>query len=447
MRRLFTLAFVSGLSLLASCGSSDSSDSNSYSSSYIQFYNASANSAATRLTITDSASNATFIGAATYADATTLTSVSAASYDYQLSRYNSVGDEIDIYDSSIALKQSYKHMLLLLGDYSTPDLVEFSFLRDDTLSTEFNSYVFNALDNDKTYDIYIAAADTDFSEATLVSTLSYKQSSSKYTATLGRYHIYITEAGSKDVLFKSPLFYFQYLTDYVLIPRIASGQLEGIVAVDVIANSTTIDNLTDELAEAQVRLYNSIDSTGVSNIYINNDVIYAGLAPDTLSPFIQFAAADYRLSATNDNNSFFVTNALLTLNQGNSKTAIFYLDANGATATAVLTDSNLPQIYDFKINILNTIMNYSSLGIYFVRNSETLSSSQYSISALARGANASITVPNNSYQVLLVHTDANGNRSLLAQTAITEFINGRNYTLIAEPDTTSFSGFKLSVIN
>lgn len=445
MRRL-TLLIIACFGLLSGCGSSSSSDANSYTSSYIQFYNGSANSAATRLTLTNSDDATSYIGSATYADSTSLIIMSTGSYGYILNRYNSVGDAVSVYESSIALRQSYKHLLLLLGDYNTPDLLEFSFLRDDELSTEFNLYVVNALDDAKTYDLYIGDIDTDFNDAKLVSTLGYRQISSKQTYTLGRYHIYITEAGSNEVLFKSPLFNFEYYTDYVLIPRIASGQLEGVVAVDVISNSTTVTNLTDELAEAQVRVYNSIDSTGSANVFVNNNLVLAGLAPDTLSDFVRFNAADYRLSATDDNNNFFVNNALLTLNQGNSKTAIFYHGQNGESLTAVLTDSNLPQIYDFKINILNTVMDYTSLGIYFVRSTETISSSQYYISALARGGNSSLTIPDNSYQILLVHTDSNGNRSLLAQTDITEFVNGRNYTLVAEPDSSSFSGYKLSLI-
>lgn len=334
----------------------------------------------------------------------------------------------------------------MLGDYTTPDLLEVSFLRDDGLTSEFNLYVVNALDDTKNYDLYIGDAETDFSGAKLVSTLGYRQVSAKQTYTLGRYHIYVTEAGSNEVLFKSPLFNFEYTTDYVLVPRIASGQLEGIVAIDIIGNTTTVTNLTDELAEAQVRIYNSINSAGSANIYLNNNLAIAGLAPDTLSDFVRTNAADYRLSATDNDNRFFINNALLTLNQGNSKTAIFYTGQNGEPLTAVLTDSDLPQIYDFKINILNTVMDFASLGIYFVRSNETISSSQYYISTLARGANSSLTIPDNSYQILLVHTDSNGNRSLLAQTEVTKFLNGRNYTLIAEPDNGSFSGYKLSLI-
>lgn len=445
MRRL-SLFIMLCFGLLSGCGGSNSSDANTYTSSYIQFYNGSTNSAATRLTLTNSDDVTSYVGSATYADSTSLITMSTGSYGYKLTRYNSVGDEVSVYTSTIALRQSYKHLLLMLGDYTTPDLLEVSFLRDDGLASEFNLYVVNALDDTKNYDLYIGDAETDFSGAKLVSTLGYRQVSSKQTYTLGRYHIYVTEAGSNEVLFKSPLFNFEYTTDYVLVPRIASGQLEGIVAIDIIGNTTTVTNLTDELAEAQVRIYNSINSAGSANIYLNNNLAIAGLAPDTLSDFVRTNAADYRLSATDNDNRFFINNALLTLNQGNSKTAIFYTGQNGEPLTAVLTDSDLPQIYDFKINILNTVMDFASLGIYFVRSNETISSSQYYISTLARGANSSLTIPDNSYQILLVHTDSNGNRSLLAQTEVTKFLNGRNYTLIAEPDNGSFSGYKLSLI-
>ena len=48
-------------------------------------------------------------------------------------------------DTSIELRQSYKHLLLLSGDYSAPDLLHIDFLRDDSLSDKFKLYVANLL--------------------------------------------------------------------------------------------------------------------------------------------------------------------------------------------------------------------------------------------------------------------------------------------------------------
>ena len=140
--------------VLAGCGSSGSDDTSAtYTSSYIQLYNGSANSTSTRLTLTDSNDSSYLAGSATYTDTTTLVSYAAGTYDIALSRLNSAGDDVSILEDSIELKQSYKHLLLLAGDYASPDLLSLAFLRDDSLTDSFKLYVASLLPADTAYDV------------------------------------------------------------------------------------------------------------------------------------------------------------------------------------------------------------------------------------------------------------------------------------------------------
>src|SRR5690606_37026874 len=102
-------------------------------------------------------------------------------------------------------------------------------------------------------------------------------------------------------------------------PRIASGPLAGNIAVDVINNTTTVGNLADLTAQAQFRLYNSIDSVGNSDVYLNDSVAFTSLASDSLSDYVELAAKDYQLSAADEQGMFYLNSALMTLNQGQSK--------------------------------------------------------------------------------------------------------------------------------
>ena len=446
MRIFLLLSLLFGSVTLTGCGGSSSDDTSAtYTSSYIQLYNGSANSTSTRLILTDSDDSSVLAGAATYTDATSLVTYTPATYDIKLSRLNSDGDDISALETSITLRQSYKHLLLLTGDYNSPELLTLEFLRDDSLTDTFKLYVVSLLPDDA-YDVYLSKSDATFDDATLAATLNYSQISSVLEFDKGKYIIYITAAGSRDILFQSSKYNFEYLTEYVLVPRIASGPLAGNIAVDVINNTTTVGNLTDLTAQAQFRLYNSIDSIGNSDIYLNDSVAFTSLAADSLSDYVELAAKDYRLSASDEQGVFYLNSALMTLNQGQSKAVVLYQNASANTAAVVVEESNAPQIYDFDINVLNTITSYSSLGIYFVPPNETIDTAEYYITSLNSGAQKDINVPDGEYTIYLTYTDSNRNKILLAESEIQQFVAGSNYLLVAEPDSGSSSGYKLSLL-
>ena len=69
----------------------------------------------------------------------------------------------------------------------------------------------------------------------------------------------------------------------------------------------------------------------------------------------------------------------------------------------------------------------------------------YYISSINDATSASITLPLDSYTMLLVRKDLNNNKTLLAQTAEIEFIQGNSYLLVAEKDTDTETGYKISL--
>lgn len=432
--------------VVAGCGSSSSDDTSAtYTSSYIQLYNGSSNSALTYLTLTDSSDYSVVAGSAGYTDATSLVSYTPASYTMSLSRLNSAGDSVDVLESDIKLSQSYKHLFLLDGDYASPNLLELKFLRDDSLSSSFKLYVVDLLPDNQSYDVYLADSDSSFDDATLVATTSYRNISEPQTLETGNYTIYLTTAGSRDVLFSSQSYSFNYLTEYVLVPRPASGPLEGNIAVDVINNTTTVTHLTDVTAEAQFRVYNSIDQYSSSDIYLNNTAVASALSADNFSDYIRTDAGDFRLSAQS-NGTNWLSNRLLTLNQGQSKAVVLYLNSENKPSAIVTEESLLPQIYDFDINVVNTITDYSTLSLYFIAPGETIDTTDYYISSLGRGAQTDISLPAGEYRIFLVHTDTNKNKTLLAESELQALISGSNYLLVAEADTYAATGYKLSLL-
>lgn len=446
MRIFVPYLMISTLLMLTGCGSSSSDDTSAtYTSGYIQLYNGSANSTSTRLILTDEDDNSSLAGNATYTDATTLVTYTPDSYDITLSRLNSAGDDVSVLESTIELRQSYKHLLLLSGDYANPDLLSLSFLRDDSLTDSFKLYVVNLLPEADGYDVYISDSDAGFDDASLVATVNYQQISEPQEFSSGSYIVYLTKAGSREVLFTSSSYDFSYLTEYVLVPRLASGPLQGNIAVDVINNTTTVEHLTDIAATAQFRLYNSIDHAEPTDIFLNDSVLFTALPSDTFSDYVQLDAADYRLSAIDLQGQYVLKNALLTLNQGQSKAVVLYKNSNDISSAVVVEESALPQIYDFDLNVVNIINDYSAVSLYFVPPAETIDSTEYYISTLNRGAQTDINLPDGAYRILLVYTDSNKNKTLLAESELEQFVAGNNYLLVAETD--GNNGYKLSLLH
>ena len=446
---LITLV-CSSLWLTGCGGGSSSDDSATYPTAYLQFYNGSANSATTAV-IANLANSTTDIavGSAGFADATPLQSMDAGSYTLELNYTSTTGSVTTIMTDKTDLKNSQKTLLLMTGNYASPELINLTFARDDTLDEQFKAILVNLINNSKTYDLYLGDSEKAFSDAVLVGSAGYKTITQAKTFAIDSYKLYLTEGGAKTVLFESAPIALNYLTEYVMVARAAVGPGTGKLAIDLIGNTTSVTTLEDVNSNAQFRVYNSIDSVNPANIHLGElsaTPIFSGLAADTLSPYIETIAGDYRVSLSDKNNALIMRNGLVTLNQGAVKTVVFYLDAAQKAAAITLTDSKLPQVFDFNFNVVNVIPGFDQISVYFVKPGQTMETSSNFISTLNYASQSAVTLPVGEYTMYIVHKDANNNKMLLAQTELLKLTAGSNYLLVAEPDYYANSGYKLSLV-
>lgn len=446
---LFTL--VCSTLWLAGCGGSSSSDeSTTYPTSYLQFYNGSANSATTSFVATKADTTTDLaIGSAGFADATALQSMDAGSYSLKLTYTSTSGSVTTVMTDKAELKNSQKTLIMMTGNYASPELINLTFNRDDTLSGQFKLMMVNLINNGKTYDLYLGDSEKTFADAVLVGSAGYKTITQAKTYDIDTYKVYLTEGGAKTVLFESDPVVLDYLTEYVMVTRAAVGPGQGKFAIDMIVNTTTVSTLEDVNSNAQFRVYNSIDSVNPANIHLGEltaTPIFSGLAADTLSPYLETVAGDYRVSLTDQNNTLIMRNGLVTLNQGAVKTVVFYRDAAEKAAAITLTDSKLPQVFDFNFNVVNVIPGFDQVSIYFVKPGQTMETTGYYISTLNYASQSAVSLPVGEYTMYVVHKDANNNKILLAQTELVKLTAGSNYLLVAEPDYYANSGYKLSLV-
>jgi len=445
---LFTL--VCSTLWLTGCGGSASDESATYPTAYLQFYNGSANSATTTMigNLGDSTTDIA-IGNAGFADATALQSMEAGSYTLELNYTTTSGSITTVLTEKTELKNSYKTLLLLTGDYANPELINLSFARDDSLDEQFKLIMVNLINNGKTYDLYLGDAEKTFADAVLVGSAGYKTITQSKTYDVDNYILYLTEGGAKTVLFESAPITLNYLTEYVMVTRAATGPGLGKMAIDVIGNTTTVTTLEDVNSNAQFRVYNSIDSINPANIHLGElttTPIFSGLSADTLSPYIETVAGDYRVSLSDANNQLIMRNGLVTLNQGSVKTVVFYKDAADKAAAITLTDSKLPQVFDFNFNVVNVIPEFDQVSVYFVQPGQTMETTSNYISTLNYASQSAVSLAVGEYTMFVVHRDANNNKILLAQTELMTLTAGSNYLLVAEPDFYANSGYKVSLV-
>ncbi len=446
--RYLALALCS-LTLTACGGSSDKGVSDTYPDAYIQFYNGSANSANTTLNLIKSDSTELAVGSATFADASALTSVDATSYSVELEWTPASGETATVLTDKVTLNKSEKTLLVMLGDFSKPELLSLKFSRDDTLSSQFKVALLNLINDSNSYDLYLSKSDQAFSDAKLVNTATYKSLTQFQTNTTGNYIFYVTKGGDKTVLYKSDITALSYETEYVIALRKSAGAAaNGKLALDVIANTTTVVNLEDVTSNASFRVYNSINSTSTGNVFLGDAAtspVITNLAADTLSAYTAVAAGDYRVSLQDQQGNLVMRNALMTLSQGAVKSIVFYTDKTEKAASITVSDSKTPQVYDFVFNAVNTIGDYDQVSLYFVKPGYTMDTTPYYVSTLNYASQASVTLPAGEYTMFLVHKDNNNNKVLLAQTELTTLQSGSNYLLVAESEPYSLSGYKLSL--
>ena len=453
MRTRFALIF-STLSLLSltGCGGSDSSDDTSYTSAYLQFYNASSNSPSVSFLVDD-----TLIGKSSFADATSLATVTDGdAHELQWIYEDEDDAEHSVATDTLTPKEGYKTLIVLSGDFNDPEFIHYAIKRDD-LEDNFRLFAMNVASVENEYDIYLAPAGAGIADATLLATLSYQNgteldnpdatSDAPYWPT-GDYVIYLTEVGTQNILYESATLNLAYETEYTLMVRKSAGALQGQLSIDLVINSTTVSNISDINATAQYRVYNSLDDADSLNMTLSDNQSNdseLSLATDTLSDFSAAAYGDYRLQASLG--ELRIENRLLSLNQGQSKALIFYQNAEQQLALLTVTESELPQVFEHDLRLVNLTNDYDDIAIYFVQADQTIESSNHYFLGIEFAETANYKLPLGYYEVVAVAEDEDGNLVLMDRTASMTMEEGENYLISLETDTTSATGYRLHVLH
>lgn len=437
---------------LAACGGSDGSSSD-YTYAYLQFYNASPNGANVEMREVDGDS----FGFAQFGDTTSMYSMESGEVELEFIRTDSDDQEVFIEELEVDLREGYKTIVVMSGDFNTPIFTVYSFERE-TLEDHFRLFALSVAIDDTSYDFYMSESGDPFEAANFLGTISTAEMSEltfwdtdedSDDFDEGEYTIYLTAPGSDEVIFESQTIDFIYETEYLMTLRNVSGAIQEGIVVDTILNSSTVTALTDVEANSQYRIYNS------TNIEAQLQVTFGGnadeedvsftLAAGELSDFSAIRYGDYRVTVNDPSGSATsLNNKLITLNQGESKAILIYA-ANNKLGAATFVESGLPQAYDKTVNFINLVEDFDDVDFYLVRNDETIDTAEYDVQNLEFAENVSEVLPSDYYEVIAVYEDDNEEQILLDRTALFGFTEDVNYIVTVEPANTP-TGYEINIL-
>ncbi len=456
MFQLLKISFITILiPVLSGCGSSsDSDDTTKYS--YLRFYNASINAGAVELIVTDSSDSdiTASIGVVDFADISSVIAIEVESYDLDFLRYLTDEDDeqVSVLTSSISSTESMASVQILLGDIVNPELIEFSYDTDsidDLDDDEFELYVTNLSTEYSFVDVYISEEGEELSDADLIGTLDYKEFSSLQVFEQENYIVYLTETGTQTVLFESPAISFTYLQTYILSIRDDSG-IKG-VAMDRLSSSSIVYSYNDEDTESHVRFYQSTNSSGDVDIFVDDvdgTPTIDDLSPGILSEIIPLDSDVYTISSTasDDNDLINVKNLVLNLEQDESKTVFLYTDSDNNHQGLIFDQHNRNMAYENQVRIVNLGEDDQDINVYFIKNDETLSTTENELSLIKYAETKSLTLATQQYQIMITTEDSNDNVYSLYESEPITFTSNTNYLMVLEKDDLLFSGYDLIIL-
>lgn len=430
------------LGVLSGCGSDDSASS----TGYIQMYNGSYNSPYTRLFVEE-----TERSGADFAEVTTRHNYSTGTFDVSFEYLDANDSYITISDQEISIKGDKTQLVVMSGDFAEPTFTELTVpISSDT--GEFNLGFFNITGEDTSYDIYLATDDGVFESATLFASAQYLSELDLQSVDEGYYTIFITPAGSSDVVYESSSVYLYDEASYVAIIRPSyATELSGIT-LDVVTDNNYVTELKHQSALGQLRFINTLDDYSPVSFSVTRGTTETPtntVSSDAYTDYIELSPNSYSVAMFDEQGNKLADNFLITLEREQSAVGIFYNDIDNGLRMMSVEEHLTPSSYSHTVSVVNLIESYAGqsvtdIDVYFTLDGETVDDTSNVVDGIDRYDQEEQVVDNEIYTVYAVYED-NGQQIVLIQQSDMDFTQEGNYILILEHDETTATGYKMSL--
>ena len=430
------------LGVLSGCGSDDSASS----TGYVQMYNGSYNSPYTRLFVEE-----TERSGADFAEVTTRHNYSTGTFDVSFEYLDANDSYITISDQEISIKSDKTQLVVMSGDFAEPTFTELTVpISSDT--GEFNLAFFNITGEDTSYDIYLATDDGVFESATLFASAQYLSELDLQSVDEGYYTIFITPAGSSDVVYESSSVYLYDEASYVAIIRPSyATELSGIT-LDVVTDNNYVTELKHQSALGQLRFINTLDDYSPVSFSVTRGTTETPtntVSSDAYTDYIELSPNSYSVAMFDEQGNKLADNFLMTLEREQSAVGIFYNDIDNGLRMMSVEEHLTPSSYSHTVSVVNLIESYAGqsvtdIDVYFTLDGETVDDTSNVVDGIDRYDQEEQVVDNEIYTVYAVYED-NGQQIVLIQQSDMDFTQEGNYILILEHDETTATGYKMSL--
>jgi|TARA_R110002050_G_scaffold60446_4_gene134073 hypothetical protein len=449
-KKISRLMMVSAMgALLLGCGSD--SEESSDDVAYVQFYNASPNSTSTSLVLDDYSYTAV-----DFADAMPRYAYSTGSTELEIYGQDEDSETVTVYSDTVDLASDSNHLYVLYGDYHDPELLDINYSRDemDELNADDdNDYskmevlVANVATDEGAFDTYISLDTQTIDEAVMLGNVPYSSYTSEQIFDTDDYIVYLTETGTKNVLYTTGSMSLTSETAYKLIIRNSFGAGDINVTIDSIDSTTTPVTYAALEATADYRVFNGLETQSIDvDVASKQETQYLyGISPFTVTAYQSTSFNDYGITTKDaTSKAKLFDNLLVTFNQDEVKSLLIYQQEDSSVKGMVIEQDLRPRAFEYKVDVVNLAYDYDDLTVYFVRASETIETAEYTLTDLDFVEKLSLTLPEDDYEINIVYEADNGTQTLVYQSDSISFDGDSNYTFVLTPDSTSALGHRLT---
>ena len=172
------------------------------------------------------------------------------------------------------------------------------------------------------------------------------------------------------------------------------------------------------------------------------------MAPGTLSEDVFIDNNTYTVITTiaGQPDQINLRNLVLSIEEDDSKILMLYADSLDEHQGLLFEQQTRELAYENSVRVINIGKEEQEIDIYFLAVDETLSTTEKYLRLIDYAETKDITLLNQSYRIFVTTEDDNGNLRSLYESEAMILNDNKNYLMILEPDETSFSGYKLVII-
>ncbi|WP_041417644.1 hypothetical protein [Shewanella woodyi] len=446
----FTLLFFLSLCLI-SCGGSDNDESKP-DVTYIQYYNASPDSTSTYLSLTKKKYSKVNFG---YANSRV--AVTTGSNKLTIVGTDAKNKEVKFHQKDIDFEAQSYHLFVLTGKYADSGFLDLKYSQDKLIKeneenkekkiTKMQVIAAHVSQGVQDFDIYVGKKEDGFSSAKYLGKLKYLGVSSPEILVNGKYVVYLAKAGGNEPIFTTKEIDLKLQTTYKLMIRPGFGQSKYGVKLDVVSSSKTVSSYPDINESVQFRVYDGFEHSAQLQVMLkgkDGEEKKQDVTRWQVSAFTPTKFGDYDVSVSDPvTGEQLLDNLLVTYNQSDSKTILFYPTKEKKLKASVIEHNLTPRSYEYQAKLVNLATDKNGLEVYFVRNNETVETAKHFIKKWNFLKTKSLTLPRDKYTVTLVEKKTDGTLNLLHRQTL-ELKDNLDYTLVLTPDASEQWGYRLT---